>query len=136
MARKNFTASEIKILEKNQNVLKVSESTITYTKGFKSEFIVKYLNGVFPRTIFERNGFDVEMIGMKRVEQAASRWKQAYEKDGLLGLNDSRKSNQGRPCTRVLTEREKLLKLEAKVKFLEMENDFLKKLRKIRKGEI
>lgn len=28
---------------------------------------------------------------MKRIEQCADRWKKAYEKDGIIGLADSRK---------------------------------------------
>lgn len=40
--------------------------------------------------IFEENGFDIEIIGIERIKTAARRWKQSYDKDGLLGLQDSR----------------------------------------------
>ena len=41
--------------------------------------------------VSEEAGFDVDMIGMKRIEAAASRWKQAYKKSGIIGLKDTRK---------------------------------------------
>lgn len=42
----------------------------------------QYLLGRTPREIFEATGFNVEMLGIKRVEQCAGRWKKAYDKDG------------------------------------------------------
>ncbi|CDG00642.1 Hypothetical Uncharacterized protein [Clostridium chauvoei JF4335] len=36
-------------------------------------FIDEYIAGKLPRDIFIKNGFDIEMIGMKRVEQSADR---------------------------------------------------------------
>lgn len=133
MGRKYFTQSEVKLLEKNKNILHVSESTITYTENFKKLFILEYLKSSLPRVIFENHGFDTDILGSKRVKEAASRWKKLYAKDGFLGLKDSRKENSGRPLNRDLTEKETLLKLEARIKFLEMENDFLKKLKTMRR---
>ena len=59
--------------------------------------------GKTPREIFEANGFDVEILGMKRVEQCADRWKKAYETDGIIGLADSRKEAALRPSKRKLS---------------------------------
>jgi len=81
-----------KMLQQNPNVKRVSERGITYTTDFKNKFIDEYLAGKFPRQIYIDNGFDVDVIGMKRIEQSSYRWKKAFEKDGTLFLMDSRKT--------------------------------------------
>src|SRR5690606_8781576 len=91
-------------------------------------FMDEYLGGKLPRKIFIENGFDVDVIGMKRIEQSAYRWKKAYEKDGLIGLTDSRKSSSGRPLKRELTSSEVIEKQEARIKLLEGQVELLKKL--------
>jgi len=50
-----------------------------------------------------------------------------------LGLQDSRKDYSGRPKSRELSDSEKMKKLEAKIRLLEIENKFLKKLKKMRR---
>lgn len=83
-----------------------SERAITYTDTFKNRFMGEYLACKLPRQIFVENGFDVDLIGIKRIEQSAHRWKKAYEKNGLIGLTDSRKTGSGRPLQRELTPSE------------------------------
>lgn len=134
MSKKLFTEKEIKILSKNKNILKISSKSIVYAVKFKEKFIEEYSKGKLPRRIFQENGFDIEILGIKRVEQSAQRWKRAYNKDGLLGLKDSREHSSGRPKNRELTDAEKMEKLEAKIRLLEIENEFLKKLKKMRRG--
>lgn len=128
MSKIIFTKQEIETLQNNTNVARVSERAITYTDAFKHTFLDAYLAGKLPRHIFEENGFDVEVIGMKRIEQSAYRWKKAYEKDGSIGLTDSRKSNAGRPLTRELTSTEIIERQEARIKLLEGQVALLKKL--------
>ncbi len=134
MSKKLFTEKEIKILSKNKNILKISSKSIVYALEFKEKFIEEYSKGKLPRIIFQENGFDIEILGIKRVEQSAQRWKKSYNKDGLLGLKDSREHSSGRPKNRELTDTEKMEKLEAKIRLLEIENEFLKKLKKMRRG--
>ncbi|GED21018.1 IS3 family transposase [Kurthia gibsonii] len=128
MSKIIFTKQEIETLQNNTNVARVSERAITYTDAFKHKFLDAYLAGKLPRHIFEENGFDVEVIGMKRIEQSAYRWKKAYEKDGSIGLTDSRKSNAGRPLIRELTSTEIIERQEARIKLLEGQVALLKKL--------
>ena len=134
MSKKIFTEKQIKTLSKNKNVSKISSKSIVYALEFKEKFIKEYSKGKLPRIIFQENGFDVEVLGIKRIEQSAQRWKRTYDKDGLFGLKDSRKHSSGRSKNRELTDAEKMEKLEAKIRFLEIENEFLKKLKKIRRG--
>ncbi|UUZ90140.1 IS3 family transposase [Paenibacillus sp. P25] len=130
MSKKHFNPSEREQLSANPYVLRVSEKSITYADEFKRLFIDQYLLGRTPREIFEANGFDVEMLGMKRVEQCADRWKKAYEKDGIIGLADSRKEAALRPSKRPLSKEEIIAKQEAKIRLLEEQLAYVKKLDK------
>lgn len=128
MSKITFSAKEIKALQQNPNVQRVSEKAITYTDTFKNRFMDEYLSGKLPRQIFMENGFDIEIIGQSRIEQAACRWKRAYEKNGLIGLTDSRKVSSGRPLKRELTPSEVIERQEARIKLLEGQVELLKKL--------
>ena len=88
----------------------------------------EYLAGKLPRQIFIENGFDEDVIGIKRIEQSAYRWKKAYEKNGLIGLSDSRKTASGRPLKRELSPPELIERQEARIKLLEGQVELLKKL--------
>src|SRR3954469_1340511 len=128
MSKTTFSDKEIKILQKNPNVLRVSSLAITYSDDFKNKFMNEYLVGKLPRQIFKENGFDIDIIGMKRIETSASRWKRAYEKNGLIGLSDTRKTESGRPLKRELSQAEIIERQDARIKLLEGQVELLKKL--------
>jgi len=134
MSNIKFNEKQIKILEKNNNVKAVSTKSITYTDNFRNEFITKYEKGILPRKIFEAAGFDTEIIGIKRIELSAYRWRKKYKKGELL--NDSRKGNSGRTLNRELSSEEIITRLEAKNRLLEAENELLKKADLIERGLI
>ncbi len=127
MSKVIFNENDIIKLQKNKNVKKVSKLSITYTDEFKRTFIEEYLKGRSPLDIFYENGFDIDIIGKKRAEQCAIRWKRAYLKDGILGLVDGRTSS-GRHLERELTPSEKLKRQEDKIKLLEEKIEILKKV--------
>lgn len=128
MNRKTFTQGEIKKLSNNPYVRSVSSKGITYTDEFKRFFIAEYENGKLPKQIFEECGFDLEIIGERRVRSSTSRWCSAYRKDGVLGLKDNRKENSGRPNEREFSLEEKYARLEAQHNLLKAENELLKKI--------
>lgn len=128
MPKKYFTETEVKSLSNNPYVKSVSIKGITYTDEFKRIFIDENKIGKLPRQIFEENGFDIEVIGIVRVNRAANRWRTAYYDSGVLGLRDMRKNNSGRPTKKELTLEEKNARLEAQIQFLRAENELLKKL--------
>lgn len=134
MSKKLFTDKEIKILSNNPYVKSVSTKGITYTDEFKRIFISESVNGKLPRQIFEENGFDVDIIGIVRVQRAAYRWRVAYNESGVLGLRDTRKDHSGRPIKRELSLEEKNAKLEAQIQLLRAENELLKKLEMMERG--
>ena len=75
MSKKLFSDTEVAKLYKNKNISKVSNKAITYTFEFKKNFIDKYKIGKLPRIIFEEAGFDLDILGMKRIETASKRWR-------------------------------------------------------------
>ncbi len=134
MPKKHFTENEIEILSNNPYVKSVSSKGVTYTDEFKRIFIAENKNGKLPRQIFEENGFDIEVIGIVRVQRAAFRWRTAYNKSGVLGLRDMRSDNSGRPTQKELSLEEKNARLEAQIQLLKAENELLKKLDMMERG--
>ena len=128
MSKKQFTEEERELLSKNRYVRNVSDKAITYADEFKRLFIDEYMMGKTPREIFEAHGFDVAVIGIKRVEQSAERWRKAYDHEGIIGLSDSRKAASGRPLQRALSQEEIIAKQEARIHLLESQVELLKKL--------
>ncbi|MCY9695565.1 IS3 family transposase [Paenibacillus alginolyticus] len=128
MSKKRFNEEDRENLSRNKYVIRVSDKAITYSDEFKQLFIDQYMTGKTPREIFEANGFDVNVIGMKRVEQCADRWKKAYQQGGIIGLVDSRKEASGRPLRRELSQDEVIAKQEARIRLLESQVELLKKL--------
>ncbi|NFO98838.1 IS3 family transposase [Clostridium botulinum] len=127
MSKITFSKEPIEKLNRNPYVKRVSEKSITYSDEFKRMFIEKYLRGNKPKTIFIEAGFDVEVIGIKRYEQAAARWIRSYNKDGIVGLRDTRTENAGRPSSTPLSKDAIINKQEAKIKLLEEQLELLKK---------
>lgn len=128
MTKRLFTEKEQAQLKRNPHVRSVSNKAITYTDEFKRLFINENKKGKLPRTIFEEAGLDAELIGIKRIHSAGKRWRGAYREHGDEGLQDTRKTNSGRPLERELSLEEKVLRLEAKNRLLQAENELLKKL--------
>lgn len=128
MSKKQFTEEDIEILSQNSYVKSVSETTITYTEEFKKFFISEYEAGTGPTRIFEIAGFKKEMVGYKRIDRAAARWKKAYYENGIDGLNDQRNNVTGRPQKEEPSEHEIIMKQQAKIKLLEAEVALLKKI--------
>ena len=84
MGRGRFTEEEQEILKGNKHVILVTDKAIYYTNEFKLLFIKEYLGGKKPAQIFQDAGFDLKMLGSKRIERAAARWKESY-RAGSLG---------------------------------------------------
>jgi len=122
-----FSQKDIEKLKNNPNVKRVSELAITYTDEFKKKFIEEYLSGKLPNEIFEECGLDVDVLGRKRIQKASERWRNSYEKNGILGLTDTRKTASGRPLERELSQEEIIERQEAKIKLLEAQVNLLKK---------
>ena len=134
MSIKIFTEKEIAILSRNCYIKTVSAKGITYTDEFRRIFIAANESGKLPREIFEEHGFDINILGMERVKTAGKRWRAAYRKNGISGLNDSRKNHSGRPSDKELSIEEKYSRLKAQNNLLKAENELLKKIDMMERG--
>lgn len=128
MSKITFDEKTIELLRANPYIAKVSEKSITYSDEFKRLFIEEYLKGKTPKVIFTEFGFDIEILGVKRYEQAAARWIRSYRKDGIIGLRDTRQDNCGRPTEKPLSKDAIIQKQQAKIDLLEEQLELLKKL--------
>lgn len=133
MRKKLFSKSQIKALEKNPNVIRVTEQSITYNPEFKVKAVRETLTGKPPAQIFLEHGFNLDIVGKDIPRKRLYQWKQIYNESGELGLSiDQRgKTKSERTSSIELSVEEKLRKAEARIKFLEVENDFLKKLEEL-----
>ena len=62
----------MKELEKNPNVFRVTEQTITYHPNFKIKAVREYLKGKSPSQIFVERGFNLDVIGKACLEKIIS----------------------------------------------------------------
>lgn len=133
MSKILYNNLEQSILLKNTNVTKVSDRSISYHADFKVRAVQEYLAGKIPSQIFTENDFNLELIGYDKPKKCLQRWRTIYKELGEIGLRDERRGlvSTGRPSSKDLSINEKLKKAESKIKFLEAELDFLKKLKQM-----
>lgn len=120
-----------------KNVLRVRETAITYCPAFKVEAVrANLIEGKPPHLPFLDAGFDLELIGRETPRRCPKRWRAVFMERGEQGLANDQRGRQatGRPAERELTFEEKLRRAEARVRYLEKENELLKKTRRDRKG--
>ncbi|MEB9683001.1 hypothetical protein P4J24_13930 [Bacillus anthracis] len=130
MSKIIFNEIQMKQLEKNKNLVKASERSISYCPDFKIKAVKENQQGKDPSQIFLENGFDLAVIGEKKPKQCLKRWRRTFEQFGEEGFYTERrgKGSTGRPSEKPLSSNEKLKKVEARIAFLEAELTFLKKL--------
>ena len=134
MSKKIFTEYEIEILKDNKYVKRIGPKGRTYTDEMKHFTMAEMEKGLLSPEIFEKAGFDISILGVDRVYSSVKRWKAAYKKSGVMGLQDTRKKGSGRPLARQLSLEEQLERKEAKIKFLEVQLELQKKLDMIERG--
>ena len=93
MARGMLFSAEMDVLKKNPYVEDVNRQRILYTYEFKCFFMEQYLAGKRPVDIFRQAGFDVSMLGEKRIERATARWRAMYAANGMEALRGQVKAN-------------------------------------------
>jgi len=131
-----FTQKEINELLKNEYVSKCSSKSVTYSKEFKLLAVNKYYeDGYSPNMIFGEAGFDLGLLGHNRPEQCLKRWRKKYKEKGDEGLEeDDRGKHGGRKKESTFkNDKEKIKYLEAKIAYMDAENDFLAKLRGLKR---
>ena len=123
------------LLSVNENMVKVTSKSIAYADAdaFRLKAINEYALGKEPAKIFREAGFDLSIIGYYNPKRCIYRWRDSYMSSGessLIGENRGRSKSKQNAVTEMSVE-EKLAIAESKIAYLEMENDFLKKLEKL-----
>ena len=122
MSKRAFTEEEKELLSRNKYVKHAGDRGITYTKEYKIHFLEEKNNGKSAEEIFTEAGFDLELLGVKRITSFDSR----ISRDGV---EDRRPGNSGRPR---LTEKQIAARLEKKEK--EKEKKRLQRLKKLERA--
>ena len=133
MSKVIFSEHQQRVLETNPNVASVSDRAIQYTPEFKIHAVKEYQTGKSPAQIFSEGGFDLTVIGSKKATSSLNRWRTTFRTYGEEGFFEERrgKGSTGRPSTKDLSAEKKLEKAEARIKYLEAENELLKKLEEL-----
>lgn len=127
-----FNPEQIRELLKNKNVDKCSPNSITYSKDFKLRSVKRYYDqGDSPNMIFEQAGFDLDIIGRKKPKDCLKRWRKIYNTKGVKALMRDDRRGPGRRAK--IKESDDIKYLKAKIDYLEAENDFLAKLRGLKR---
>ena len=130
--KSSFSVAQIKELEKNPYILKVSDKQITYQPDFKIKAVKENIQGKSPSEIFLESGFDLDVIGKDIPRKRLYNWRKVYDKSGDIGiLSDNRGKSVRSTSSKELSVEEKLKRAEAQIKFLKAENNFLKKLEEL-----
>jgi transposase len=131
-----FNQEQVNELLKNKNVLRCSTKSITYSQEFKMKALMKHSEeGMGPNQIFEEAGFLRAWLGKYRAGNCLKKWRNKYKTEGQEALL---KENRGAPgkrkkWTTPKNEKERIEYLETKIAYLEAENDFLAKLRGLKR---
>lgn len=125
-------AEYVKELQKNPYVLKATEWTVSFTPEFKQIAYREYYSGKSMRQIFTENGFDVEIIGDKRLQNFRTKLIEKAKRDE--NFEDCRKNNSRKePQNTEAKMAKRIRELEHRNAYLQQENDFLKKIQALEK---
>ncbi len=133
MSKRLFTDAQVKKLSKNRWIKNITNKGITYTNEFKYKLVKECENyKKFPQDVFRECGIEPEIVGIRRIESSAHRWRKQLNLTGEI--IDTRTTKSGNTLKRELSDKEKLERAEAKIKLLEAENELLKKNELIEMG--
>jgi hypothetical protein len=127
---KEYTTKQIRELEKNPYVFRVTKHKLYYTSKFKEDFWISYQAGNTPRKILTDFGFDLSIYGQKQIDSLVQRIK----KQALLGNGFSEGENRQRRVSMKSTTEEELSspqsmeRMQNELLYLRQEVDFLKKI--------
>ena len=120
-------------LQKHPSVAKATEWTVSFTPEFKKAAYEAYCSGKSMREIFKDAGFDVEILGAKRIENFRNKLYAKAQNDD--GFEDCRKNNRRNEVQSTEAQMAKRIReLEHRNAYLEQENEFLKKIQSVEKG--
>lgn len=127
---KEYTPKQIKELEKNPYVLKVTKYKLYYTAKMKEDFWVSYQAGNAPRKILADFGFDLSIFGQKQIDSLVQHIKkQALSGNGFTeGENRTKRIPMKTTNENELASPQSIERMQNELLYLRQEVDFLKKI--------
>lgn len=127
---KEYTVKQIKELEKNPYVYKVTKHKLYYTAKFKEDFWISYQAGNAPRKILSDFGFDLEIFGQKQIDSLVQRIKkQALAGNGFSeGENHIKRIPMKATSENELSSPQSIERMQNELLYLRQKVDFLKKI--------
>ena len=127
---KEYTAKQIKQLEKNPYVFKATKHRLYFTAKFKEDFWVSYQAGNTPRKILSDFGYDLSIFGQKQIDSMV----QAIRKQALSGNGFSEGENRTKRVALKATDEielsspQSIERMQNELLYLRQEVEFLKKI--------
>ena len=137
MSRKLFTEEQQQLLRQNPYIYSVTETRISLTKEFKELFMAAYKAGESPRKILEDHGFDISIIGERRIWSIPHRIRTEYRKygefhEGYAPQGEAASQDALTGAAKPVSEADEIKQLRHEVDYLKQEMEFLKKISSIR----
>lgn len=131
-----FSEEQINELSRNKNVSRCSSKSISYSKDFKLWAVKKYFKeGSSPNMIFREASFDLNILGKDRPKNCLRLWRKIYSDKGSAGLEKEQRGGKGgrKKKLQFRDKDEEIRYLRAKIAYMDAENDFLAKLRGLKR---
>ena len=135
MSRKIFTPEQQQLLRQNPYIYSVSETRFSLTKEFKQIYLEAYNQGESPRKILEDHGFDIVLIGERRIWSISNHIRTEYKKYGEFHEGYQPRSARSEvipDSDKPLSEADEIRQLRHEVDYLRQEIEFLKKISSIK----
>ena len=138
MARNTFTPAEQELLRKNQYILRVSKTNVTYKNEFKVIAVERSASGLSPQRVFVEAGLPVHILG-ERARHLIRDWRKIHKSQGVGGLINStrgKSKNGGRPKkervdTSKMSLAEQVEYYKTKSEYFENANAFFREARRL-----
>lgn len=137
MGRNLFTKEQQQLLRQNPYIYSVTETRISLTKEFKALFMASYTAGESPRRILEEHGFDISIIGERRIGSISHHIRTEYKKygqfhEGYAPRDEPARHDSPSDAAKPVSQADEIKQLRLEVDYLKQEMEFLKKISSIR----
>lgn len=127
MIKATFSEADIKLLQENENVELVTQTSIQFTLSFKKRLYAMKQQGVPLKTIIREAGIDPQILGDKRIQNLSYLVNKMARK-GVFAASNSDNELPVLPVKERCLE-EQVRELTHQLAYAMQEIDFLKKLR-------
>lgn len=135
MSKKVFSREEIASLAANPYTHRVSDRQISFTKEFKEKFWQEYNAGKTPAEIVKEYGYEVDVLGMRRIEGIRGHIRKEYLKAEKLGFGTADAGvcvSNHEDVKDVRPEEPDMKRMQRELQYMRKELEFLKKIISIR----